>query len=59
MWDAQCEESFQELKKRLTTVPILIPPNAKESFIVYCNASKMGLVACLCKNHQVVAYTSR
>ena len=26
-WDDRCEEAFQELKKRLTTVPILIVPD--------------------------------
>ncbi|MCI75117.1 RNA-directed DNA polymerase (Reverse transcriptase), partial [Trifolium medium] len=29
--------------KRLTTAPVLILPDAKESFVVYCDASKMGL----------------
>jgi hypothetical protein len=42
-WDAKCEKSFQELKKRLTSAPVLIFPNPKESFAVYCDASKMGL----------------
>ena len=27
IWDIQCEESFNELKKRLTTAPILILPD--------------------------------
>ena len=39
----QCEESFVELKKRFTTAPILILPNLEESFVVYCDASKLGL----------------
>ena len=26
-WDDRCEEAFQELKRRLTTAPILIVPN--------------------------------
>ena len=43
VWDAQCEESFIELKKRLTTAPILILPNPGDSFVVYCDASKLGL----------------
>jgi len=33
----------QELNKRLTSAPVLILPNPKESFIMYCNVSKMGL----------------
>ena len=56
---SQCEESFQELKKRLTTTPILIFLDAKEFFVVYRDASKMGLGGVLMKNHQVVAYALR
>ena len=26
-WDDRCEEAFQELKKRLTSAPILIVPD--------------------------------
>ncbi|XP_058762909.1 uncharacterized protein LOC131636300 [Vicia villosa] len=43
VWDAACEESFEELKKKLTTAPVLILPNPSEPFVVYCDASKMGL----------------
>jgi len=59
IWDAKCEKSFQELKKRLTSTPMLILPNSKESFIVYYDASKMGLGGVLMQNRQVVAYASR
>jgi len=43
VWGAKCEKSFLELKKRLTLAPVLILPNLMESFVVYCDASKMGL----------------
>jgi len=56
---SKCEKSFQELKKRLTSAPVLILPNPKESFVVYCDASKMGLGGVLMQNRQVVAYASR
>jgi hypothetical protein len=59
VWDAKCEKSFQELKKRLTSASVLILPNPKESFVVYCDVSKMGLGGVLMQNRQVVAYTSR
>ncbi|XP_050889865.1 uncharacterized mitochondrial protein AtMg00860-like [Lathyrus oleraceus] len=42
-WDVHYEESFQELKKKLTSAPVLILPNPSEIFVVYCDASKMGL----------------
>jgi len=38
---------------------VLILPNLKESFVVYCDASKMGLDGVLMQNRQVVAYASR
>ena len=34
-WTEECEASFQELKKRLTTTPILILPDIRKDFQVY------------------------
>ncbi|GAU43227.1 hypothetical protein TSUD_241170 [Trifolium subterraneum] len=59
VWDEKCEKSFQELKKKLTTAPVLILPDAKESFVVYCDASKLGLGGVLMQKGKVVAYASR
>ena len=59
VWDAACEESFEELKKKLTTAPVLILPNPGEPFVVYCDASKMGLGGVLMQDGKVVAYASR
>ena len=58
-WDTQCEHSFQTLKERLTTAPMLVFPNPREPFEVYCDASKIGLGGVLMQNCQVVAYASR
>jgi len=38
---------------------VLILPNPKESFVVYCDASKIDLGGVLMQNCQVVAYASR
>lgn len=43
VWDTSCEENFRELKKRLTTVPMLILSDPYEPFVVYCDMYKMGL----------------
>jgi hypothetical protein len=43
VWDNLCEKSFQELKRRLTSAPVLILPKPNEPFVVYCDASLMGL----------------
>jgi hypothetical protein len=38
-WTPACEASFQELKKRLTTAPILVMSNMEKLFSIYCDAS--------------------
>jgi hypothetical protein len=38
-WTSICKHSFQELKKRLTTAPILVMPDMENPFSIYCDAS--------------------
>ena len=59
IWSPKCEESFQELKRRLTRAPVLALPNGKDSFVVYTDASKEGLECVLMQNEKVIAYASR
>jgi glutaredoxin-related protein len=54
-----CEKSFQELKKRLTTTPVLTLPDIKKDFVVYYDASRQGLGCVLMQEGKVVAYASR
>ena len=42
-WTDKCEESFQELKRRLTSAPILVILDIGKPFKVYCDASLLGL----------------
>ena len=42
-WDDRCEEAFQELKRRLTSTPILIVPDRGQGYTVYCDAPSAGL----------------
>jgi hypothetical protein len=58
-WSEACEKSFQELKKRLTTAPVLTLPDIKKDFVVYYDASKQGLGCVLMQEGKVVAYASR
>nr|AAQ56531.1 putative polyprotein [Oryza sativa Japonica Group] len=58
-WSEECEQSFQELKSRLILAPILILPDPKKGFQVYCDASKLGLGCVLMQDGKVVAYASR
>ncbi|WMV09314.1 hypothetical protein MTR67_002699 [Solanum verrucosum] len=54
-----CEESFHELKKRLTTTPVLTLPHGNEGYVVYYDASKIGLGYVLVQHGKVIAYASR
>ena len=58
-WDDQCGEAFQELKRRLTTTPILIVSDRGQGYTVYCDASRAGLGCVLMQSGRVVAYGSR
>ena len=52
-------ESFNELKTRLTTTPMLTLPDIYHSFDVYYDASRQGLGCVLMQDGKVVAYASR
>ena len=43
VWDTQYEHSFSDLREKLMTAPVIVLPNPREPFEVYCDASKMGL----------------
>ena len=58
-WDDRCDEAFQELKRRLTSAPILIVPDRGQGYTVYCDASRAGLGCVLMQSGRVVAYGSR
>jgi hypothetical protein len=42
VWNDKCEKSFQELKRRLMTAPILILPEEGKTYALYTDASKEG-----------------
>jgi hypothetical protein len=58
-WLEACEKTFQELKRRLTTAPVLTLPDIKMDFVVYCDSSRKGLRCVLMQEGKVVAYASR
>ena len=59
VWDDKCELAFEELKKRLTSAPILVVPERGVGYSVYCDASREGLGCVLMQRGKVVAYGSR
>jgi hypothetical protein len=58
-WTPRREASFQELKKRLTTAPVLTMLDMERPFSIYCDASGQGLGCVLMQDGHVVTYASR
>ena len=58
-WTEECEHSFRTLKERLTLAPILTLPDGHEDFVVYTDASGVGLGCVLMQKDKVIAYASR
>ncbi|WVZ89506.1 hypothetical protein U9M48_035899 [Paspalum notatum var. saurae] len=53
-----CERSFQELKKRLTTAPVLVLSDIHRDFVIYCDTSRQGLGCVLMQDNKVIANAS-
>jgi hypothetical protein len=58
-WIVECQASFKELKKRLTSAPMLVLQDLTRKFDIYCDASRQGLGCILMQEGQVVCYASR
>jgi ribonuclease HI len=58
-WTEECQSSFEELKKRLSSTPVLILPDITKTFDIYCDASRQGLGCVLMQEGKVVSYASR
>jgi hypothetical protein len=58
-WDEACQKCFEELKKMLTTAPILRMLDIHKGFDVYCDASHLGLGCLLMQEGKVIACASR
>ena len=58
-WIDDCQRAFDELKRHLTTTPILKVPNMDKDFVISMNASREGLKAVLMQEGRVIAYASR
>ncbi|GJT32607.1 retrovirus-related pol polyprotein from transposon TNT 1-94 [Tanacetum coccineum] len=58
-WGDKAEAAFQLLKQKLCSALILALPEGSEDFVVYCDASHMGLGAVLMERDKVITYASR
>ncbi|WMV58889.1 hypothetical protein MTR67_052274 [Solanum verrucosum] len=58
-WSDDCEKSFAELKTRLTTTHVLTLLEGLDGYVIYCDASRVGLGCVLMQRGKVIAYASR
>ncbi|WOH07597.1 hypothetical protein DCAR_0727029 [Daucus carota subsp. sativus] len=58
-WTEEAQQSFDELKRRLTSAPVLTTPSGQGGFVVYSDASQQGLGCVLMQYGKVIAYASR
>ena len=58
-WSDDCEKSFAELKTRLTITSVLTLPEGSDGYVIYCDASRVGLGCVLMERGKVIAYASR
>ena len=58
-WSKTCEKRFQEIKDRLTSALVLTLSRSGVGYVVYSDASRVGLGCVLMQDGKVIAYTSR
>ena len=46
-WTIVCQTAFDELKKHLTSIPLLVYPDLNKPYILYTNATDKAICACL------------
>ena len=64
-WAETCQRTFEELRDKLSTYPVLRPPDWDKLFHVYCDASNVAVGSALCQStgerekDQPIVYTSK
>lgn len=55
----ECEKSFETLKKKLSSMPVLVRPVTNKDFTIYSDPSIRGLRCVLMQDRSLIAYDSR
>ncbi|KAG8483157.1 hypothetical protein CXB51_022108 [Gossypium anomalum] len=58
-WSEKCQNNFNQLKTLLTEAPVLVQPKSGKEFMIYSDASLIGLGYVLMQEGKVIAYASR
>ena len=59
IWNNDCQDSFELLKSALSSSPVLIYPSLNKNFVLYTDASGVGVGAILEQDGNVISYASR
>ena len=59
VWTPECQQSFEILKEKLITAPILSLPMEGGRYVVYSDASGKGLGCVFMQDEKVIAYASK
>ena len=57
-WSRECQDSFNQLKLRLMSPPVLIMSDLQKGLDIYCEACVQGLGCVLMQEGHVIAYAS-
>jgi hypothetical protein len=55
-WDEKCQDSFDQLKKRLMSPSVLVMLDLEKGFDIYCDACGQGLGCVLMQEGHVITY---
>ncbi|GJP34010.1 hypothetical protein CLOM_g18492, partial [Closterium sp. NIES-68] len=58
-WTSECQQAFEEVKRRLTSAPVLVLPDPGKPYEVVTDASTVGIGAVLLQEGRPVAFESR
>jgi len=59
IWSGEQQKVFEQLKKALCEAPVLALPKGGDDFVIYSDASRVGLGCVLMQRGRVIAYACR